>query len=276
MRCLFLLWALLYLFFGSVAAAGTCCCAHRGDNKNAPENTLPAFELAVNKGAHQIEFDVQRTKDGRLIIMHDSRVDRTTDGSGKVGDMTFEEIRALDAGGWFSPGFAGVKVPTLEETLSVIPRTVLCNVHLKGDNKLGAEVAAAIAALDRLDHCFLACTLEQAREAKAVVPEIKICNMSRQGFNRALYVDSTIEYGAEFIQLSHANGMAGLAAFVGKLHEHGVTVNWFGASEEAPVRALVDAGIDYILTDDLDLCLAVVGEYGVKPLEHTEQGETAH
>jgi glycerophosphoryl diester phosphodiesterase len=260
MRPILVYFMIGFLSFSLGAEARTYCCAHRGDNKNAPENTVPAFELAVQKGAHQIELDVQRTSDGHLVLMHDGKVDRTTDGSGTLAEMTFAQVRALDAGSWFSDDFSGTPVPTLQEGLAVIPNTILCNVHLKGDAQLGADAANVIAAMQKIDHCFLACTLEQAEAAKKAAPDIMICNMSRQGFNRELYIEATIEAGADFIQLFHGNGVEGLRESVNKLHEHNIRVNWFGASEEAPIRILVEAGIDYILTDNLDLCLSIVNE----------------
>lgn len=249
----------LTVVFG-VALPGfaTQACAHRGDKNIAPENTIPAFVSAVEKKAPMIEFDVQSTRDGHLVIMHDGTVDRTSNGKGKVSDLTFEEIGALDAGSWFGEGFKGVQVPTLEETLAVIPKTILCNVHLKAGAGLAAATAKVIRDMGRLDHCFLACSVEQAAEAKAVVPGIKICNMSRQGLDRKGYVDTTIEMGAEFIQISYVTGLDGLKEDVERLHAHGVTVNFFGAQEEGLIRALAEAGIDYILTDDLDLCQRVL------------------
>ncbi len=247
------------------AASETRACAHRGDVAAAPENTVPAFESAVRKGASMIEFDVAVTRDGKLVIMHDSTVDRTTNGTGKVQDLDFEAIRALDAGTWFDPEFAGAQVPTLRETLEVIPRSILCNVHLKSGQQLAAKTARIIKEMGRLDHCFLACSIEQAAEARAEVPEIKVCNMSRQGGDRNAYIASTLENKAQFIQLHHGHGMNGLKEDVGRLHAEGVTVNWFGASTEAPIRALAQAGVDYILTDDLNLCLRVLGNMSTTP-----------
>ena len=119
--------------------------------------------------------------------------------------------------------------------------------------------------MGRLDHCFLACTAEQRQEALAAVPGIQICNMSRQSGKRAAYIGHTIELGTEFIQLHHGQGLENLRADVERLHEHDVAVNWFGAQDAPLIRALAEAGVDYILTDDLDLCLAVLTESGVKP-----------
>lgn len=91
--------------------------AHRGEHNRHPENTLPAYKAAIRLGANFIEVDVRTTKDGKLVVMHNATVDRTTNGHGKVADMTLSQIRALDAGIKFSPRFAGTRVPTFDEVL---------------------------------------------------------------------------------------------------------------------------------------------------------------
>jgi glycerophosphoryl diester phosphodiesterase len=88
---------------------------HRGANEVAPENTYAAAKAAIERGAAYIEIDVRPCKDGTLYILHDDTVDRTTNGTGKIADMTPEEVDALDAGSWFSAEFAGEKVPRLDE-----------------------------------------------------------------------------------------------------------------------------------------------------------------
>ena len=94
-------------------------CAHRGLDDSAPENTLAAFGAALKRGM-AIEFDVQMTIDGSAVVMHDWTVDRTTDGSGSVSQLTLAEVKALDAGSWYGPEFAGLRVPTLNETLDLV------------------------------------------------------------------------------------------------------------------------------------------------------------
>ncbi len=255
----------LLLLGGAMAAAGaTYASAHRGDCKNAPENTLPAFASAVRKGAHQIEFDVKLSRDGVLVIMHDATVDRTTGGTGKVADLTFRELRSLDAGSWFSPRFKGTRIPTLRETLEAIPRGILCNVHLGNVPGLAQRTARLIAEMGRVDQCVLACTREQAAQARAIASGIRICNMS--GPRRVLdaYVQETIDARADFIQV--LSGLDGLAEAVRRLHARGITVNYFSAQDEELIHQLVRAGVDYILTDDLDLCLRVLAGYGVRPV----------
>ncbi|MDX8342404.1 glycerophosphodiester phosphodiesterase [Rossellomorea sp. YZS02] len=91
--------------------------AHRGAAAYAPENTMASYDLAVDMKADYIEIDVQRSKDGELVVIHDTSVDRTTDGSGKVGDLTLEEMKSLDAGSWKGEQFEGEEIPTFEEVL---------------------------------------------------------------------------------------------------------------------------------------------------------------
>ena len=101
--------------------------AHRGYSQVAPENTLPSFKLAMTAGADLVELDYHHTKDGKLIVIHDFELDRTTDATNrwgeakiKVADRTAAEIQSLDAGGWFDPKFAGTRIPLLAEALDTI------------------------------------------------------------------------------------------------------------------------------------------------------------
>lgn len=106
--------------------------AHRGSSSTHPENTMEAFEGALLAGADGIEFDVQLTKDGIPVIIHDETVDRTTNGKGFVKDYTLSELRELDAGVSFDTTFRGAKVPTLEEFFQWVSKTdMLLNMELK-------------------------------------------------------------------------------------------------------------------------------------------------
>ncbi|MGH7411421.1 MAG: glycerophosphodiester phosphodiesterase family protein, partial [Candidatus Methylomirabilis sp.] len=91
--------------------------AHRGASALAPENTMAAFEKAIELGADVIELDLHLTRDGELVVIHDDTLDRTTDGRGPVHGRSLEEIRRLDAGRWFGQAFAGERIPTLSEVL---------------------------------------------------------------------------------------------------------------------------------------------------------------
>ena len=106
--------------------------AHRGYRSEYPENTMLAFKKAVELGVDQIETDVRLTKDKKLILIHDDLVDRTTNGTGKVCDFTFDEIEQLDAGAWKDDKFKGEKIPTLKEFLDFVKDLdVTLNIEIK-------------------------------------------------------------------------------------------------------------------------------------------------
>jgi glycerophosphoryl diester phosphodiesterase len=105
--------------------------AHRGSSLEAPENTLPAFQLALEQGCKAIELDVQLTMDEELIVCHDEKIDRTTDGTGYIKDQTLASLKHRDAGSWFSDQFQGVKLPTLEEVLAICYQDIVINIEIK-------------------------------------------------------------------------------------------------------------------------------------------------
>ncbi len=119
------------------ATAGPRIVAHRGLLRHAPENTLANYAACLALGLG-FETDLQRTRDGHLVCIHDTTVDRTTDGRGRVSDLTLAELRKLDAGSWFDPAFAGQKVPTLAEVLELVRRQrkpdTLIAMDFKGDD----------------------------------------------------------------------------------------------------------------------------------------------
>ena len=122
---------------------GIITVGHRGTVRFAPENTIAAFEKAIELGMDLIEIDVRETKDGHLVIMHDETVDRTTDGTGRVSELTLERIKQLDAGSWFGAQFKGERVPTLDEALKAMKGRALPDIDFKAGTpeKLVAAVA---------------------------------------------------------------------------------------------------------------------------------------
>lgn len=104
--------------------------AHRGDLAHAPENTLPSFQQAIQKGADGVELDVKLTSDGHVIVIHDPTTDRTTDGKGRVTSLSLAEIRKFDAGSWFDEKFRGTQVPLLAEVFETVGMDRLINIEL--------------------------------------------------------------------------------------------------------------------------------------------------
>ncbi|WP_423126704.1 glycerophosphodiester phosphodiesterase [Gaoshiqia sp. Z1-71] len=241
-------------------------CAHRGAMGTHLENTIPAFRAAVEVGAHMIEFDVRLTKDNRMVVIHDSSVDRTTNGTGKVSELTFSEIRKLDAGSWKSQEFAGVQVPTPEEVLNEMPLNVWINIHIKGEGELPVMIARLVEAKGRLHQAFLACSAEAARLAKEAVPGIKICNMDRQE-SAEEYVAATITARTEFIQLLKKSDYSDFAASVKQLKEKGIKVNYYGTDSPEELKMLFGAGVDFPLVNNIVQTIDAARGLGIEPLK---------
>ena len=177
--------------------------AHRGLLRHAPENTLANFRscLELRLG---FEFDVEQTKDGQLICIHDQTVDRTTNGTGKVAEMTLAEVRKLDAGRWFDPRFGGQLVPTVDEVFALIAQyrhhQILIAVDLKAAGVGGrvVELAAKAKILHRL--VFIGRTINSAplrrqlREVSSAAEAAAVANSSSQFAQALAAKDATWVY----------------------------------------------------------------------------------
>jgi glycerophosphoryl diester phosphodiesterase len=157
--------------------------AHRGDSQNAPENTLGAFALALAAGAEVIEFDVQQSADGDLMVIHDDKVDRTTDGKGEVLKQRTEALQELSAGAWFSARFADERVPTLDETLDLMKGKAVPMIEVKVKTKKAPDAAAkATQALVRhgmeREGVVICRELAQVRQVQEVCPETPIAYLT--------------------------------------------------------------------------------------------------
>ncbi len=122
---------------------------HRGASHTAPQNTLAAFRAAVEAGADGVELDVHLSADGVPVVIHDAQVGATTDGSGRVQEMTLAQLKALDAGRTFAPEFAGERIPTLEEVFAEVGDRLLINIELKPQPRGVVGLEEAVVALVR-------------------------------------------------------------------------------------------------------------------------------
>lgn len=139
---------------------------HRGCSY-APENTLKAFEKAISLGAGMVECDARLTKDGKVVIIHDETVDRTTDGKGKVSEMNWEELRKLEVED-------GEKIPSLEEVIDLVKGRIKLNVEIK-DEKVGKKVAEMIVKNNFVEECLVSSSHYRALiEVKRVNDEIEV------------------------------------------------------------------------------------------------------
>ena len=239
-------------------------CAHRGNDGKMPENTTLAWPNAVKLGAQMVELDVKRCKTGELVIMHDATVDRTTNGKGTVANMTFSEIRALEANyrrGRPIPGCPSVKVPTFEEAIDSIPADAEVWINCHCAPNTAVEVAKIIKAKGRIKQAFIATTLKAIAQAREAVPEILTCNMSRTYSGKdayhkpwpaeksTLYAKQTVENKCQFLQLLSVCSKDD----VKMLHDAGVKISYFHCEKPEKVKELLDLGVDFILTDNLEV-----------------------
>ncbi len=236
-------------------------CAHRGASATHPENTLASLREAVRLGVHMIEFDVALTRDGRLVLMHDASVDRTTDGSGAVADLTLAELKRLDVGSWKDPKFALERIPTFDDALSIMPVNVWLNVHIKGDSTLAAKVAEHLVSQDRLHQAFIACEPNAARAARNVDSRIQVCNMLRRE-DAHQYARETIDMRSEFIQLLVGHSLN--PDVVRPLQQHNVRINFCCAHDAHMLRGLFQSGIQFVLVDRVAEMLEQACQLGIR------------
>ncbi len=240
-------------------------CAHRGAMATHPENTITAFREAINAGAHMIEFDVFLTKDNEIVVIHDPTVDRTTNGKGRVADLTLEEIKMLDAGSWKSSEFTGERIPEFLEVLKIMPINIWLNIHVKGEDMLPVLVAETIAKENRLHQAFMACSETAAKKARDIVPEILICNMDRKASDQE-YVNETIRMKADFIQLRDTIYPA-FKEYSKILKEKGISINYYGTDSPGEIKSLFDYGVNFPLVNDITKSIVVAAGLNIKPVQ---------
>lgn len=221
--------------------------AHRGSSGEAPENTLPAFELARAQGADAIELDVRLTADGHFVVIHDATVDRTTNGRGEVGSLTLAEIKALDAGSWFDPAFAGTQVPTLVEVLEWAAAVVDLCLELKTPFPDGAlpELLRVVAAYPRGRMLFASFDWWLMRRLKLLAPWARVGLI----WGRVAPADPF----AFALRLGQANLHPNVALvdgpFIEKAHGLGLAVFVWTVNGPDLAASLAAMGVDGLVTD---------------------------
>lgn len=221
--------------------------AHRGLSADAPENTLYAFSDAILVGADFIELDVQQTRDGVLVVMHDSNLKRTTGVNKDIWDVDYADIQNLDAGSWFDPAYANARIPTLEETLQFVDKWAKLNIEIKptkhGSDTLEQDVAELITRYQYTDACYVTSfsygSLKKVKEAN---PEI-----------RTGYLMS-VAYG-QFYSLKYADAFSLNKVFVtsqvvNAAHQQGKQIFAWTVNGMSEVRSLCNLHVDSIITDD--------------------------
>jgi glycerophosphoryl diester phosphodiesterase len=217
---------------------------HRGASGEFPENTLPAFAAAIEAGAQMCELDVQLSRDGIAVVIHDDTVDRTTNGVGAVAAMSMAEIRALDAGIRCGARFAGTRVPTLEEVLTLAAGRCALNVELKS-----ADVEREVCRLLRA-HGVLAETLVSSFDWNALAAARRLEPSLPLGVLAGGRVDAMFEtavrLGAAAV-VSRFNLVT--RAVVERAHRGGFKLLVWTVDQAATIERMIALGVDGIMTN---------------------------
>jgi len=229
--------------------------AHRGASGHAPENTIAAFQTAFDMKADYIEIDVQMTKDGELVVIHDNTLDRTTNGSGFVGDYTLEELKQLDAGSWFGEEYAGEQIPTFEEVLDAFRGKIGILVEVKSPELYpGIEEKVADAIKERNMHkpnnnkvIIQSFNHNFVQASKSLLP-----SMPHGVLVGANWADVTDEALAEFAAYAdYFNPTIDMATpdLVERIHNAGMKTWVYTVREPEQADYLLELGVDGIITD---------------------------
>ncbi|SHJ44487.1 glycerophosphoryl diester phosphodiesterase [Tessaracoccus bendigoensis DSM 12906] len=228
----------------------TAIWAHRGACAYAPENTIPAFQLAIDMAADGVELDVQRTADGHLVIIHDETINRTSNGVGKVVDLTLEELRRCD----FTNGFVGrrnLKIPTLNEALELFrPTNLTVNIELKNSVELypgmELEVVKAVSAMGMDDQVLYSSFnhFSLAELRGLVAPENLALLLTDGLLDPWSYANW---FGAGAINPDYRTLQQ--PGFVWLAHEAGIKVNTWIVNKDEDAQRLAESGVDAIITN---------------------------
>lgn len=228
--------------------------AHRGGGTLAPENTLASIRLGQSLGYAAHEFDVKLSLDDRTILLHDTTLERTTDGSGRAADLTFEELRKLDAGGWHSEAFRGEKIPSLAEAAQVLlAKGTLADIEIKPtpgfDWRTGTRVALEAEHLWRgapFRPLFTSFSFEALMAAKEAAPDFP------RGWLVAQFTD------ADWARLEALEAVSLNTDFrrfpvemVERVKTAGYRVMLYTINDADLAQEYLDAGVDAIVTDNL-------------------------
>ena len=223
--------------------------AHRGASRQAPENTLPAINKALDAGVEMLALEVQKTRDNQPVVIADVSLDRTTNGTGRVARMSVAEIQALDAGSWFNAEFAGAKVPTLSEAIGAVGDKARLMLSLP-ETRADTPWAAAL----------LSMLKERKKPAEDVLvfgdsDSLKSFRELAKDFSYALALGEKVD-GWIYLEKAQKMGLKVVRPFrtqidsvlVGQAHARNISVYAYFANEESDIKALLDLRVDGIVS----------------------------
>lgn len=230
---------------------GMISIAHRGASNFAPENTLAAFLKAQELGADYLECDVHLSKDGELIIIHDDKVDRTTNGTGYVKDFTLAELKELDAGSKFHPSFAGEKIITLNELLEEFYGEIGLLIEIKkptsypGIEEKVVELLSEYKALSGI--IVQSFDIESMRKMNEMLPELEVAILMKRSIQK-LSTEKVKDY-TSFATYINFNVAYANKRVVNQIHNYGGKVLVWSTKDQVRIDKAFQYNVDGIITD---------------------------
>jgi glycerophosphoryl diester phosphodiesterase len=230
---------------------------HRGASAHAPENTLAAFRRAVELGASGIETDLRVTREGKFVLLHDTRVNRTTDGRGRIDQISFDSVRKLDAGSWFDEEYAGERVPTLEEGLGLAAKLdvwIYLELKIALEGSLPFALAETLRRSRRLDRIVLlsfdpaALSLMRETEPRLLTGLL----VGRTGPT----IEAAKRAGAQVLAPRYKRITRRLMR---RAHAAGLYVVTWTVNTRQDMRRMLALGVDGIMTDWPDRLIETIG-----------------
>ena len=237
---------------------GFMCIAHRGASAYAPENTFAAFDLALALGAQHLELDVRASADGYVVVLHDGTLNRTTSGSGPVGERTLAALMALDAGSWFDGRYAGERIPVFRDVLGRYAGRAHLHVEIKcRDVGFSGRVVDEIRGCGAMGHVTVTAfdleTLTEVRDCSGELPT---------GWLVREVTEDVVAAAKRLCVAQLCPKSPGLTPeLVRYLHREGFTVRAWGVTSEEVMREVVRAGADGMTVNYPDVLLSYLEEH---------------
>ncbi len=233
--------------------------AHRGFSAEAPENTIAAFEKGIRAGANMLEMDVMLTGDGNVIVFHDYRLGRTTNGTGLVNRISADNIRSLDAGLWFNGSYSDEKVPFLDEVLELARGKVRLNIEMKHRRHNGAaelvEKCVKIVERHRMtdEVIFSSFNLEALRILNYLRPHLRFAPLYRHNLNPTPR-SFPLQYGAQAVVLNH---LFLNRTVVHQFHDLGIKVFVYTVNGRRRIEKMISMNVDGVISDNPALVASI-------------------
>ncbi len=229
--------------------------AHRGYRAKYPENTLVAFQAAIDAGADMLELDVLLTKDRKMVVIHDESLDRTTNGQGMVSDYTLSDLKALDAGSWFDARFKGERLPTLEEVLDLMKGQVFLNIEVKRSayephhppDAIEKQIVELVTRKDAVESVLISSFEWRVLERVAAMKEAPAIAVLSLCPDEDHHAEACEKLGAFSW---HPHYLAVKKEHVRKMHEAGILVFPYNADTPEDVERMLEMDVDGVIVDD--------------------------